>query len=53
MFALVGWLSVVGGAAMASLSDRFAAHVEALETGAGLLLIGGLALVGCGLPVIL
>jgi hypothetical protein len=32
---------------------HFAGHVEALETGAGVLLIGGLALAGCALPVVL
>jgi len=53
MSGLIGLASFIGGAAMATLSDRLSGHVEALETGAGFLLIGGLALLGCGLPVIL
>ena len=38
---------------IAYLAKRFPAHIEALETGAGALLLGGLALASCGLPVIL
>jgi hypothetical protein len=41
------------GAAVAYFAKRFPAHVEALETGAGALLIGGLAFASCGLPVII
>jgi hypothetical protein len=50
---ILGLLSVVTGAVVACLAKRFPAHVEALETGAGALLLGGLALASCGLPVIL
>ena len=54
MLALVGMLSVVSGAVLAAASGRFpAAHTRAIEIGAGLLLICGLALVGCALPFIL
>jgi hypothetical protein len=35
------------------VADRFPEHIEALETGAGILLIGGLALLGSGLPQII
>ena len=42
--------SVMLGASIAYASERFPAHVEALETGAGFLLIGGFALLGCALP---
>jgi len=50
---ILGLLSVLTGAAVAYLAKRFPAHIEALETGAGALLIGGLALASCGLPVII
>jgi hypothetical protein len=51
--ALLGLLSVMTGAVVAYLAERFPAHIEALETGAGALLLGGLALASYGLPVIL
>jgi hypothetical protein len=41
------------GAVVAYASDRFPAHVESLETGAGFLLISGLALSSYALPAIL
>lgn len=57
MLAAAGLLSVMLGAVAAYSAKRFpghfAGHVEALETGAGVLLIGGLALAGCALPVVL
>jgi hypothetical protein len=53
MIGAVGLLSVILGGVVAYLSERFPAHVEALETGAGVLLIGGLALTGYALPVML
>lgn len=46
-------MSVVIGAAIAYFADRFPTHGEALETSAGALLIGGLALLGSALPTIL
>ena len=52
MFALLSVISVTGGAAAAYYADRFPAHVEAIETAAGALLIGGLALLGSALPAI-
>jgi len=51
--AAVSVISVMLGATVAYVADRFPAHVEMLETSAGVLLIGGLALLGSGLPVIL
>jgi hypothetical protein len=51
MLALVGIFSVVSGAVLACTSRRFPAHVRAIEIGAGLLLICGLALASCALPV--
>jgi hypothetical protein len=53
MVAAISVISVVLGAGVAYFADRYPAHVEALETGAGVLLIGGLALLGSGLPVVL
>lgn len=38
---------------MAYVADRFPAQIQALETGAGFLLIGGFALAGCALPIVL
>jgi hypothetical protein len=49
----VSLISVVMGAALAYSAGRFPAHVESLETGAGVLLIGGLALLGVALPTFL
>jgi hypothetical protein len=46
-------LSVILGGALASVAGRFPAHLEILETSAGALLIGGLALLGMSLPTIL
>jgi len=50
MIALVSLMSVIGGAALAYASERYPAHVEALETGGGVLLIAGLALIGSAIP---
>jgi hypothetical protein len=43
----------MSGTAIAYLAKRFPAQIELLETGAGALLLGGLALASSGLPVIL
>ena len=51
MLPVIGILGVLGGAALACSSTRFPAHVRAIEVGAGVLLICGLALVSCALPV--
>jgi hypothetical protein len=53
MLAAVSLMSVVLGAAIAYLADRFPAHSETLETSAGALLIGGFALLGSALPTML
>jgi hypothetical protein len=53
MIGAVSLISVVLGATIACLADRYPAHVEMLETGAGALLIGGFALLGSTLPVLL
>jgi hypothetical protein len=53
MAGAVGLLSFAIGAVVAYASERFPSRVEALETGAGFLLISGLALSGYALPAIL
>ena len=50
---ILSLLSVMSGTAIAYLAKRFPAQIELLETGAGALLLGGLALASSGLPVIL
>ena len=52
MASMISLISVVLGATVAYVADRFPAHNAELETGAGILLIGGLALLGSALPVI-
>jgi hypothetical protein len=53
MIGAAGLLCVLLGAVIAYFAERFPAHVETLETGAGVLLIGGLALAGSALPIML
>ena len=53
MLAAISVISVVLGANVAYFAQRFPAHVELLEASAGVLLIGGLAFLGSGLPVVL
>jgi hypothetical protein len=53
MLGAVSFISVVLGTAAAVVAERFPAHIEAIETGAGVLLIGGIALAGSFLPVVL
>jgi hypothetical protein len=50
VIAIVGLFSVVIGTVAACAAERFPAYVEALETGAGFLLIAGFALAGFALP---
>jgi hypothetical protein len=53
MVAAISVLSVVVGAVVAYGADRFPTHIETLETSAGVLLIGGFALLGSSLPIVL
>lgn len=53
MLALIGILIVLSGAVLACSSRRFPAYVGAIEVAAGLLLMFGLALASCALPVML
>ena len=50
LIALISLTSVVTGVALATIAERYPAHVALLEKGAGVLLIGGFALLGAGLP---
>jgi hypothetical protein len=54
--AMVGTFSlfcVAVGAAIARLSEKFPTRTELMETVAGILLLGGIAAIGCALPVML
>jgi hypothetical protein len=53
MAGAVGLFSVVVSAVVAYASARFPAHIETMETGAGFLLISGLALSGYALPAMI
>jgi hypothetical protein len=53
---MVGAMSLISallGNAVAYVADRFPANAATLETSAGVLLIGGLALLGSALPIFL
>jgi hypothetical protein len=49
MTGVVGLLSVIVGAVAACAADRYPAHIEALETAAGILVLGGFAVAGYAL----
>ena len=49
VFSLAGLLS---GTTLATLAERYPAHVAMLERGAGVLMIAGLALLGSSLPFV-
>jgi hypothetical protein len=51
MIGAAGLLVVTIGSFVACLSKRFPANTERVETVAGFLLLGGFALIGCALPV--
>lgn len=53
MAGAAGLLVVLTGSVAAYLAQRFPRHVEAVETAAGVLLIGGFALIGCALPAMI
>ncbi|MGE0563448.1 MAG: hypothetical protein AB7O50_02935 [Pseudolabrys sp.] len=50
LIALISLTSVVSGAALATVAERYPARVALLEKCSGVLLIGGFALLGSGLP---
>jgi hypothetical protein len=53
MIATLSLIGIASGTAAAFFAGRFPAYAEALQTGAGVLLIGGLALLGSALPAVL
>ncbi len=53
MAGAIGLLSIMVGTVVACACERFPAHLQALETGAGFLLISGFALTGLALPAVL
>lgn len=53
MVGAISVLSILFGGTLAYAAERYPTHVETLETSAGALLIGGLALMGSALPIIL
>lgn len=46
-------ISVIAGIGIACAAERFPAHVRAMETGAGALLLCGFALMGSALPPVI
>ena len=52
MVGVAGLLSIMAGSVTAYMSPRFPAQIETLGTAAGILLIAGLALTSCALPMI-
>jgi hypothetical protein len=53
MIGAAGLLIVTIGSVAACLAGRFPAHAVRVETFAGFLLLGGFALMGCALPVMI
>ena len=53
MIGAAGLLIVTIGSVVACLSKKFPGNTEAVETVAGFLLLGGFALMGCALPVMI
>lgn len=51
LIAIISLMSLVLGGTVAVLAERYPGHVATLETIAGVLLVGGLSLIGAGLPV--
>jgi hypothetical protein len=53
MVGAAGLFVAMMGSVAACMARRFPAHVEAVETAAGFLLLGGFALIGCALPALI
>ena len=53
MSGIVSLINGTYGVVTAYLAERLPARAEAIETGAGFLLIGGFMLIGSALPVVL
>ncbi len=52
MSAALGFVVVIFGALTAYLASRSPTDAKAVETAAGILMIGGFALIGCALPMV-
>ena len=52
MIGAISLLGIVLGSALAFAADSVPAHVKLMESCAGALVIGGLALLGSGLPFV-
>jgi hypothetical protein len=53
MVGIAGLITVIAGGIAAYLSERFPAHVEVLETAAGVMVIAGFTLAGFSMPPII
>ena len=53
MLGIVSLINGMFGAVAAYVAERLSARAEAIETGAGFLLIAGFMLIGSALPVVL
>jgi len=53
MLGIVSLIKVTFGAVTAYVAERVRARAEMIETCAGFLLIGGFALIGSALPIVL
>lgn len=53
MTGAMSMIGIVAGSAAAYLAERYPVRMEAIETCAGFLLIGGLMLLGSALPAVL
>jgi hypothetical protein len=53
IIASISCAGVIAGAAAAVAAKCFPAYVEGIETGAGILMVGGLLLLGSALPTFL
>jgi hypothetical protein len=53
MIGIVGLFSVMMGAIVAYASNRYPSHIEALETAAGLLVLGGFSAAGYALSTLI
>lgn len=52
MIGTLGLFGTLASAVIGQVAQRLPAHTEALETGAGFLLIAGLAFIACALPMV-
>jgi hypothetical protein len=53
MIGVAGLLIATTGTVVACVAKRFPAHIDSVSTVAGFLMLGGFALIGCALPVMI